>query len=504
LSGRTSRMQPNSRLAEPVMAALCVAAYLGAAWITADVSPLRPDTPSYLYFDPSRSIGYPFFLWISRQLGGAVLAVPLQMLVLTISLFFLGLAFFRYTGRPVLSVLFQLALLLSPEMWKFAAMLLTEATATAAVALWCVQLLRTVRAPDSRSIGFLAVISGVATLVKPSLVPLFIGAIIPVLGRPSWKQRGWALALIAAGLTTTLAVTPVANLLLHGSADSGSPVARGVLQHTLFCSVSKTPADPESAFVEGYARAVTNYISAAPEAVQPGLKRLYTGKLRFGLIIPTLGRKHGLEEGWRTDALLWRIAKERIAANPGCYARSVLSSYLAISTYNSYSSADSKRLEKFLLTNPPVDLPVVPLLRSDEQLALWAAQEIGVPESVLPGRQDLEPPTGRPLPLIWSARLLYGVAASVGVVGLIFLLAPGTMSPELRELTLCAAALGAAFHGVLLLTSIVELPLMRYTVPLWPVVCTLLGVVGVFIFRLAYLHHTKRAVGHRETAAPDR
>jgi hypothetical protein len=89
-------------------------------------------------------------------------------------------------------------------------------------------------------------------------------------------------------------------------------------------------------------------------------------------------------------------------------------------------------------------------------------------------------------------------------VGLIFLLAPGTMSPELRELTLCAAALGAAFHGVLLLTSIVELPLMRYTVPLWPVVCTLLGVVGVFIFRLAYLHHTKRAVGHRETAAPDR
>ena len=131
------------------MAGLCLAAYLGAAWITADVSPLRPDTPSYLYFDPSRSIGYPSFLWISRQLGGAVLAVPLQMLVLTISLFFLGLAFFKYTGRPVLSVLFQLALVLSPEMWKFAAMLLTEATATAAVALWCAQLLRTVRAPDS-------------------------------------------------------------------------------------------------------------------------------------------------------------------------------------------------------------------------------------------------------------------------------------------------------------------------------------------------------------------
>jgi len=249
------------------MAGFCLAAYLGAAWITADVSPLRPDTPSYLYFDPSRSIGYPLFLWISRQLGGAVLAVPLQMLVLTISLFFLGLAFFKYTGRPVLSVLFQLGLVLSPEMWKFAAMLLTEATATAAVALWCAQLLRTVRAPDSRSIGFLTVISGVATLVKPSLAPLFIGATILVLGQPSWKQRGWALALIAAGLTTTLAVTPIANLFLHGSTDSGSPVARGVLQHTLFCSVSKPPADPDSAFVERYARAVTNYISAAPRAV---------------------------------------------------------------------------------------------------------------------------------------------------------------------------------------------------------------------------------------------
>jgi hypothetical protein len=497
-------MQPNSRLAEAVMAGLCLAAYLGAAWITAGVSPLRPDTPSYLYFDPSRPIGYPLFLWISGQLGGAVLAVPLQMLVLTASLFLLGLAFFKYTGRPVLSVLFQLALVLSPEMWKFAAMLLTEATATAAVALWCAQLLKTVRAPALRSVGFLTVISGVAMLVKPSLVPLFIGTTIPVLGLPSWKQRGWALALIAAGLATTLAVTPVANLLLHGSAVSGSPVARGVLQHTLFCSVSKTPADPDSAFVDGYARVVTNYISVAPKAVQPGLKRLYTGKLRFGLIIPTLGRRHGLEESWRTDALLWRIAKERIAANPGCYAASVLSSYLAISTYKSYSSADSKRLEKFLLTNPAVDLPVAPLLSSDEQLAVRAAQDIGAPKPVLPGRQDLEPPTGRPLALIWSARLLYGVAASLGALGLIFLLALRTMSPQLRELTMCAAALGAAFHGVLLLTSIVELPLMRYTVPLWPVVCTLLGVIGVFILRLPYLHHTKRAVGHPATAAPDR
>jgi hypothetical protein len=41
------------------------------------------------------------------------------------------------------------------------------------------------------------------------------------------------------------------------------------------------------------------------------------------------------------------------------------------------------------------------------------------------------------------------------------------------------AAAGAAFHGVLAITGLVELPLMRYSVPIWPVVCTQLALLAL-------------------------
>ena len=482
-----------------VLLALCAVAFVGAAWATADIPPLRPDTASYLYFDPSRAIGYPIFLWVFRESVGLRLAVPIQMLILTISLFLLGWAFYNWTRRPILSALFQMALIASPEMWRFAATLITEAPGTAAVALWCAQLLRTFRSPSLRGVGLLTVISGVAMIVKPALLPLFLGTSIAAFAVGS-RGRWAALGTTFAGLLASLAVTPIGNYLVHGSPAAGSPVARGVLQHTLFCAPSHPPVDRDAAFVEQSAKGIRAYVNKAPAYVQPMLKRLYTGELRFGLIIPTLGRRHGLEAGWQTDPLIWRITKERLAANPRCYAASVLSSYFSMATYKTYSRAETKRAENFLLTRPLIEVPRAPLLPSEEQLAAQAAQEIGAAEPSLPGRQDFDLPTGRPLILVWIARLIYGSAAGLGLLAIFLLPAASKMSPELRKITACAAALGAVFHGVMGLTAAVELPLARYTVSVWPVVCTLLGIIGVFALEQA--RHWQLRTENRRDSSP--
>ena len=74
-------------LAPWALVGICATVFFVAHWMTADVLPLRPDTAGYLYFDPSRSIGYPLFLWVVNLFGSPVLAVTVQKLLLTISLF---------------------------------------------------------------------------------------------------------------------------------------------------------------------------------------------------------------------------------------------------------------------------------------------------------------------------------------------------------------------------------------------------------------------------------
>ena len=487
----TAALENIRRMTPALLFALCAVAFAGATWATADISPLLTDTASYLYFDPSRPVGYPVLLWIFRETFGLGFAVPIQMLLLTVALFFLGWGFYNWTGRPIMSALFQLALVASPEMWRFAATLITEAPATAAVALWCAQLLKTIRSPSVRGVGFLTIIAGAAIIVKPALVPLFLGTSIAAFNLRS-RERWAALAIIFGGLAGSLVATPIANYLVHGSPASGSPVARGMLQHTLFCPLSHRPVDRDSAFVERSTKEVRDHVRNAPSYVQPILKRLYTGELRFGLIIPTLGRWHGLEASWQADPLIWRITKERLFDNPGCYAASALSSYFSMATYKTYSSAENQRAKQFLLERPLVKVPAEPLLPREKHLAALAAADVGAAVPMLPGRQDFRLPTGRPVILIWIARLLYASAAGLGLLAILLLPAMSKMSPEQRRITVCSAALGAAFHGIMGLTAVVELPLARYTVSVWPVVCTLLGIIAAFLFELARNRRLRR------------
>jgi len=464
-------------------AAICVAAFAGALWVAgvAGITALRPDTASYLYFDPSRSVGYPAFLWLVRSITGqAYLAVPLQMLLLAGSLLVLGWNFHKLARQPALSILFQLLLVCSPEMWKASASLVTEALATSCVAIWCAILLRLQQVASLRRVAQLSVVAGLAVLVRPSLLPLFLATgVIGLLCLPRPK-RWTGLGVVIVSLVAAWGATPAVNYLLHGSAATGSPVARGVLQHTLFCAPAADFTDEDAAFVEQSAAPVRRYISGAPPDVQPVLRQLYSGELRFGLIIPETGRRHGMQAGWQTDPILGRIAQQRIAANPACYAKSALTTYYRLATYDTAGApAQVARIKSFLAAHPPVEVAAAPLLPVEEKLALQAAAELRARSPARPGQRAYEPPKVKPLVLMIGARILFTVAAAVGIlaVGLMF----GSKDSEHRRVVSTLAVLGLAFHGVVALTALVEFPLMRYTVPIWPVVCTLLGLSATMV-----------------------
>jgi len=479
MPGATGFSRLNDRkvlLAQAMMTALGLAL---ALWRAAGSNLLRSDSPSYPYLDPSRTIGYPAFLSFVRLVTGHVAwAVPVQMTLLAAALLTLGWSFHRFSRRPLLSLAFQALLIGSPVMWKISALIMTEALATACVALWCAQLLRMLKAPSRSGTVLLVAASVVGTIIRPSLAALFVATALFELAVGSRTGRGRTLVVIGAGMLAAWVATPLGLYLVNGAATTSSPLARGVLQHTLFCSPGGMVRDADAKFVELNASPVRQYVETAPPNILPDLKRIYSGELRFGLIIPALGEMHKLESGWQTDPIIARVAKERVEANPMCYAKSVIAADFRMATYGvARSPGVANRIRDFIAAHPPVRVPAAPLLPRDRRDSLKAANEFHEPPPFpLPPAMPFKVTDKSPLLLILITRLLFSGAALLGLLS-VFALA---IRPKiaLRDWNSVAgmAALGAAFHGMIAITAIVELGLTRYTVPVWPVVCTLLGI----------------------------
>ena len=458
-----------------IITMLGLAAALRSAWGS---YPLRSDSPSYLYFDPSRSVGYPAFLWLVRLITGQVgLAVPVQMTLLAGSLLAVGWSFHRFGQRTILSVLFQVLLIASPEMWKISALIMTEALATACVALWCAQMLRMLKAPSLGGTGVLVAIAVVGTIVRPPLAALFIATVAFEFAAGAKAERGRALAMVGAGLIAAWIATPAAFYFIHGSAATTSPLARGILQHSLFCQPRTTSQDPDSMLVEQYAAPVRRYVASAPADLAPVLRRIYSGELRYGLIIPALGNRHYLDSEWQTDAIIARVAAERVRANPLCYAASVISAEARMATYGTSGAPGAPaRLRQFIAMHPPVPVPTAPILPDDRRDSVRAAMEFhGSPPFPVPPAAPFQLNDKSPFLVVVAARLLFGGAAVFGLLALLAILINPKLARKSWNTLAGAAAAGVAFHGTIAITAIVELGLTRYTVPVWPIVCTLVG-----------------------------
>jgi hypothetical protein len=346
------------------------------------------------------------------------------------------------------------------------------------VAIWCAQLLRMIRTPSLLGIGLLVAISFLGTIVRPPLEALFVATAVFALAAGPKIKRGRALAMIGAGMIAASVATPAALYLIDGTNTTSSPFARGVLQHTLFCSPGRTNPDPDASFVEQNAGPVRRYVATAPPDIVPVLKRIYSGQLRFGLIIPALGERHNQQTEWQTDPIIARVAAERVEANPLCYAQSVIAADYRMATYGtSVLPGAAARIRDFIVTHPPARVLTAPLLPDDRRQSLKAAKEFGEPPPFpVPPARPFQLADKSPLILVAAARLLYAGTALVGLLSLLALMVRARIAPELRNTIAGAGAAGAAFHGMIAITAVVELGLTRYTVPVWPIACVLLGI----------------------------
>lgn len=492
------RLRPSSNRRVLLGLTMLTAVALAVAlWTTRAINPIRGDTYEYLFFDPSRTVGYPAFLWIVRLITGHVaLAVQAQMVLLAGALLFLGWSFHSFVRRPAFSYAFQAILVGQVAIWKASAYLMTEAVSTALVAIWCAQLLRLIRRFSLGGAALLFLISGLATIVRPSLIALFVGSALFLAVAGPARERGRLLLVAGLGAILAWSTTPLAQFLVHGSTATTSPLARGVLQHTLYCDQPVVARDADSAFVEQNAAKVRRYIDMAPPDVQEQLRRGYSTPLRFGLIIPVLGRRHGLETRSQVDPYLGRIANARVAANPLCYAGSVIAAYYRMATFDTNrTKQDARRIHRFTETHPLVEVPQYPVLPRDDQLLRQTAIEVHNEVSGLnPERMRLDFDGKISDLTVLPVRLFYGLAAIIGALALIGLGIGRRFRPKHRKLLAGAAAIGISFHATLGITAIVEFGLSRYVLPLWPMVCT-----AVAIAVLGLIERRRRIAGKQAT-----
>jgi hypothetical protein len=301
--------------------------------------------------------------------------------------------------------------------------------------------------------------------------------------------------MIGTGVVAALAVTPLALYFVNGSATTSSPLARGILQHTFFCSASVASGDPDETFVEQSAAPARRYVASAPADIVPVLKRIYSGELRFGLIIPALGERHKILSEWQTDPIIARVARERVEANPWCYGESVMAADYRMATYaTSGSPGESARIRAFIDAHPPVRVPTAPLLADDRRDSLRAAGEFGEPAPYpIPPAEPFRLNDKNTLVVVIAARILYAGAALIGLLSLSALPFRARIASGLRTVIAGAGAAGVAFHGIIAITAIVELGLTRYTVPVWPIACLLVAIASSVLLDTRLANLTRKA-----------
>ncbi len=480
-------MRPVSQWIQLALLGICIAPLGWALELHRGSNLFHPDSPSYFVFDPSRTVGYPAFLWAVQFVTGSLSwAAPVQTVLVAFALFALGLAIYRATRRIAFAVAAQIALVSSVGIWSFSGVLMTEAVATSAVAFWCAILILNVFKPTLKAIALLIIFAGLATSIRPALVTLFAGTALFSLFVSGNRNKFAALVMTIAGFAIAWEATPASQWLVHGSVDTASPFARGILQHSLFCAPGADPKTAEGRFVESFAKPVRRYVDQAPSGAISKVRVEYSTRLRFGLIIPTLAKVHRFRWGWQVDPLLLRIADERIQSNPSCFVGSIANSYWKLATFGTGETPrDIAEIRAFFATHPQVQIQNLPTPPGEqaEVAELSRALHQPLPKRVPPGHMaDLPERNG--FAMILLMQVIYGFASFVGLAALVALPFAKRLPRKTVPLVAAIAALGAAYHGAMVITAVVEFGLSRYLVPLWPLA---ISIWAISLFGVASL-----------------
>jgi hypothetical protein len=455
----------------------------------------EPDSPSYMYFDPSRPVGYPAFVYVVHQLTGGYRAIPpIQYILLAASMACLALSVRKITASFWLALATEFVSLANPSYWTNCSALLSEALSSTVLNLFAaVGLLYLHRQRPLAAIALLALIA-VGITIRPVNVTLGAAGLVALLLIRREPGLGGVLRTCAAGVAVVLAMavgyfaTPLSQYVAHGRAVASSPLARGLLQKTMFDVASPAPsaADPSDvAIITAATQPARDYIATAPPRVRPALERTYSDYLRFKVIIPQIAHRHGVEAGWRVDPTLSEFATAQISAHPLDYLDRVVVEDLRLLSYQDFRDRGTQaQFAQFLAHNPPPNIPASRPLGETRAMEMRAEKDLGIKIPPPSSKADIKSLAPRATLIVLSQRLFHTGVAVVGFCALIAALLLRVQGRTVTPLLAGLAVLGCVLHAQTLLTTTSEYGLPRYVNPLWALQCAIYGLCVALLLDL--------------------
>lgn len=454
------------------------------------------DTPTYLYFHPSRPLGYPLFLAIVHVMAPHYRALTaVQALLLGGSIGALGLAFRRTTKSLAVALFVELLLVLSRPYWGNTSQVMSEALSAVVLNLFCAVAVLNIKSRRPWILYAYALLTLIGITVRPInivLAPVAI-VIVGLLSEGGFVARLRASAvpamIIIAGLVVGDLATPLAQRIVHGPVHTGSPLARGLFQKTFYHDWPSTPVagvDPaDVALIDRATRPVSAYLHTAPVDMRPYLERGYSTYLRFKVLLPELAQRHGVADPWDIDGELFRYSVARILQHPKDYLTDLVLEDLRLLSYQGYDSRKfQSRLTAFLKARPPVSFPPVPTApawarderRADADLGATIAHADDTPGV----EKDVQPIPPRSTIQIVAGRAYYTAAALIGLIAPLLLLFPSRVGAAWRPLAVLAG-FGLLLHATCLLTVVSEVGLFRYLVPISGAISAMYGLAATLV-----------------------
>jgi hypothetical protein len=449
---------------------------------------LTADSPGYMYFDPTRPIGYPAVLYLVRHLTGRYDAIrDVQIAVFCLSAAAAGLAVFRYAGSLLAACVFESGALGYPGPMRLADQIISDSLSASAMLLFIAAVLHFAARPSLRR--YVAV--GLAVAAAITLRPVNVALVPPALVLPlicGWRLdaslwRAWLTAAVLVALG--VAATPLANLAIHGNSEASSPLARGVFQKAIFAEGS---GGCDADYIDGITGPVIRYLRGAPEEFRDFLRHHYSGYLRFQSIMPGLVQRHHLASLRQTDSILMCYSLARLRQDPGSFLRQTVHEYWnLVSNYTFITAARRASYLEFVKDHPPVVPASVTKPEEEYRMRRDAiADTIG---SGLKGTVAFEeqettfaPPQARSWLLIMLVDVLQVAAVGWATIlcgVLVLRLAGRSVADEWAVLGVLSLALQLS----LVITAIVEIALPRYVFPLWPLMWLIATLGGLHIKR---------------------
>ena len=416
-----------------------------------------PDSIRYLDLWPNYPVGYGLLLKLTGERG----AIVLQPILYAGALAFLGREIVRTTGRAWLAAAVLIGSMALPQIREFHASILSESLFLSLLVVFLALTVRYVHAPSWRTMAALAIVAGVATMVRRTGFA-FLPVMLVMAGADFAKASSSAKASADRSLRRTLRLLAAAAMpfvliagidqavirAMHG--DNASSLfgrhmyAKAALIENSLARRSLGEGGLDDHLETAYAP-IRQMLASAPSHVRAVLSLYYETCLQGGCADEARAATGDVSEARQTDAM-GRAGLARIRRAPTHFLKLAWMHYTSLWTVNRLRHPDiANDLNAFLATHRP--LPY-------EELAM----------SLGPGR-TLEF-SGSEI-VRYAQYVMFAIAiftAGLALAGGIAAVANRPLAPALGV----AAVAAMTLHSGLILTAFLAAGFARFLLGLWP------------------------------------